>query len=150
MIPTALQDTVRSAAGEKCAVYDCHTALKSRRVLCQAQQAVTASEEIVKTCCSHATPRPGERLMVSAIALMQAEAVTPISRSNSRERSTSMKVLLKLPSWLGHVLSDHRVCPNHTTLEQGSHDPATEKGYTFHVSDMQHPAIHGNPFGESW
>jgi len=59
-----------------------------------------------------------------------------------------MKVLLKFTLWLWPCLSDHRVCPNHTTLEQGANDPATEKGYNLPRLDIDNiPDIHGNPFG---
>ena len=60
-----------------------------------------------------------------------------------------MKVLLKF-TLLALAMFSAIIAFAQTTppWSKGTNDPATEKGYTFHVSDIDNiPDIHGNPFG---
>jgi len=60
-----------------------------------------------------------------------------------------MKVLLKFTllalAMFSAIIGFAQTTP---PWSKGANDPATEKGYTFHVSDIDNiPDIHGNPFG---
>jgi ABC-type molybdate transport system substrate-binding protein len=105
------------------------------------------AEEIVREMPGRTLPGlPVFAPMVAAVALLQVKITTPTSPCKPKGRSDvklSRTSLLMLLAIAGMAVAYSQAVP---PWSKGTNNPAAQKGYEFHVADVDNvPDIHGNP-----